>query len=187
MSLMTHAAGFPLYPDGCRALNLFAEYTEKSRHSSKSNSRGSGLIIHRVTHLWLGPFCICGGIWHQDVSSRSTRLSLMPMLKSLNPAQGFFLLKGSFSLPLLLVGGQALGVSNAPRDNFDCNRRYLSEYLLNWMTSDHFIILVANQHFVFRAIFLDVANTWSKLWWLDDWVSSFCSQSAVLSISLTWS
>lgn len=34
-------------------------------------------------------------------------------------AQGFFLLKGSFSLPLLLVGGQGLGFCKAPRNNFD--------------------------------------------------------------------
>ena len=35
------------------------------------------------------------------------------------PAQGFFLLKGSFSLPLGLSGGQALGfcLCKAPRGN----------------------------------------------------------------------
>lgn len=36
-----------------------------------------------------------------------------------SPAQGFFLLIGKVSLPLLLAGGQALG--------FDYNRHYISK------------------------------------------------------------
>lgn len=41
------------------------------------------------------------------------------------PAQEFFLLKGSFSVPLLLVGGWALGFSESSRDSFDCNKCYI--------------------------------------------------------------
>lgn len=36
------------------------------------------------------------------------------------PIQCVFLLKGSFFLPLLLVGGMGLGFCKLPRDNFDC-------------------------------------------------------------------
>lgn len=43
------------------------------------------------------------------------------------PAQGFFLLKRSFSLPLLHVWGQTVGFCEAPKDNFDINRPCISE------------------------------------------------------------
>lgn len=42
------------------------------------------------------------------------------------PAQGFFLLTQSFSLPLLLVAGRALGFCKGLRDNFDCDRCYMN-------------------------------------------------------------
>lgn len=42
------------------------------------------------------------------------------------PVQGFFLLKGCFSLPLLLGEGPALGFCEWPRDNFDYRRDFTS-------------------------------------------------------------
>lgn len=43
------------------------------------------------------------------------------------PAQGFLLLKESFSLPLLLAGGQALGFWKAVKHNFDRNRHHINK------------------------------------------------------------
>lgn len=44
-----------------------------------------------------------------------------------SPAQGFLLLKVSFSLPLLLGGGQALGFWKAIKHNFDHNRHHINK------------------------------------------------------------
>lgn len=41
---------------------------------------------------------------------------LLLLRPELGPAQGFFLIKGSFSLPLLLVGDLALGFCKVPGD-----------------------------------------------------------------------
>lgn len=43
------------------------------------------------------------------------------------PAQSFFPLKGNFSLPLLAIGGQALGFCKVHRNNCICNRRYINK------------------------------------------------------------
>lgn len=50
-----------------------------------------------------------------------------PVQDDPGPVHGFFPLKGSFFLPLLLVGGLALGFCKAPRDNFDCNKCYINK------------------------------------------------------------
>lgn len=52
----------------------------------------------------------------------------------LGPAHGFFLLKGSFVAPLLLVGSQAMVFCKAPRGNFDSNRHYkYGKYKMHWI------------------------------------------------------
>lgn len=73
------------------------------------------------------PYLCLFSISPSPFSSFSAKLGISRRVPQhdLGPAQGFCLLKGSLTLPLLLVGG------SLPRDNCDCNRCDVSK--VNWI------------------------------------------------------
>lgn len=94
------------------------------------------------TH-WRSPITWCRSYLschYQSDNGKSTSSTSdhRPVQDDPGPVQGFFLLKGSFSLPLLLVGGLALGFCKAPRDIFECNKCYINKDELKLITSQSY-------------------------------------------------
>lgn len=74
------------------------------------------------------PFCLDK---EEPLFAHVTILISSPHMRLVS-APGFLLLKESFFLPLLLVGGQALGFWKAMKHNFDHNRHHINKAEFNF-------------------------------------------------------
>lgn len=101
-----------------------------------------------------------------------------------------------FFLPLLLVGGQTLGVFKPPRDEFDYNRCYINKEKWNWtfncsVSSMIFIVIsVKLGQCIFFCLFMRTTNDevqeighWDSVYYVTWWILlEFFCKGKLLSI-----
>lgn len=101
-----------------------------------------------------------------------------------DPAQGFLLLKGSFFLQLLLVGGQVLGFCKAASSNFVCKRFYINEdELIVCFGHYHNTIIYATDYrlFIFNVVINGCMTSMYELY-----IHTFCFDSNLLVTLKLW-